>query len=122
MPRKVRSSSWKEAHLWVPLRPCEEGPAGPGPTAHQVPPCHRPPGVAVLPLKRFALTGGAGIPRSRAPCGTFGISRARCAHCSQRPVTLASDLGFPSPTGSLTSLFVRLPCGGVGVSISLMCK
>lgn len=35
-----------------------------------------------------------------------------------RPLTLASLL----PTGSLTSVFVRLPCGGVGVSIPLMCK
>lgn len=37
------------------------------------------------------------------------------------PATLASDLALPVPAGSLTSVFVRLPCGGVGVSVPVMC-
>lgn len=40
----------------------------------------------------------------------------------QCPATLPPDPGSLLPAGSLTSVFVRLPCGGVGVSVSLMCK
>lgn len=37
------------------------------------------------------------------------------------PAASASDLALPVPAGSLTSVFVRLPCGGVGVSVPLAC-
>lgn len=56
--------------------------------------------------------------RHQDPTAFPGQHSAVPTPCDLGPLTLA----FLLPAGSLTSVFVRLPCGGVGVSISLMCK
>ncbi|XP_023378771.1 histone deacetylase 4 [Pteropus vampyrus] len=97
-PHEERLSPWRMPALCraVPYRPSTRSPRGPPPRATQ---------------------SAQSVPR-----GGRLVRSPRCQSTAEGPTvlpgppaTLASDLALPVPAGSLTSVFVRLPCGGVGV-------
>lgn len=115
LPRKVPELGPEAEAPWVPRlpRPVRRGcrhvecplsaglrPTGPAPAAHEGP--------------RLGPHGGRLVrtPQCQSTAGGPRHSRGRL-----RPRPLTS---LPVPAGSLTSVFVRLPCGGVGVSAPLL--